>query len=232
MAGGDWRASVNEFRSPRTVAARRGPGIEGGVLSGWATVGSGHPQQRRAERRSSPDDPRPCTNVETKARCEDLEALAERARAAGGRYEGRLDQVDTYFAVEDGRLKLREQARHAPDGGVETTAELIGYRRPDQRAARISEYTRVPVADGGVTRAELGARHGVRGTVVKRRQLWLLDATRIHLDDVDGLGSFVELETVFEGETEPAARVEHERVLGLLGIRPESAIPDSYVDLA
>jgi adenylate cyclase class IV len=194
-------------------------------------VGSGHPQGRRAERRSSAGDP-PSTNVETKARCEDLEALAQRARAAGARYEGRLDQVDTYFAVEDGRLKLREQARHAPDGGVETTAELIDYRRPDESAARVSGYTRVPVADGGVTRAELGARHGVRGTVVKRRLLWLLDATRIHLDDVEGLGSFVELETVFEGETEPAARAEHERVLALLGIRRESAIPGSYIDLA
>jgi adenylate cyclase class IV len=72
----------------------------------------------------------------------------------------------------------------------------------------------------------------VRGTVVKRRQLWILDATRIHLDEVDGLGSFVELETVFEGATEPGARAEHERVVALLGIRPESAIPGSYIDLS
>jgi adenylate cyclase class IV len=178
------------------------------------------------------EDPAPSTNVETKARCEDLEALADRARAAGGRYGGRLDQVDTYFAVEDGRLKLREQAHHAPDGRVVSSAELISYRRPDVRSARVSEFTRVPVRDGGVTRAELGARHGVRGTVVKRRQLWILDATRIHLDEVDGLGSFVELETVFEGATEPGARAEHERVLALLGIRPESAIPGSYIDLS
>jgi adenylate cyclase class IV len=178
------------------------------------------------------EGPTPSTNVETKARCEDLEALAERARAAGGRYEGRLDQVDTYFAVADGRLKLREQTRHWPDGRVETTAELIRYRRPDLSTARVSEFTRVPVPDGGLTRAELGARHGVRGTVVKRRRLWILDATRIHLDDVEGLGSFVELETIFEGETEPAARGEHERVVALLGIRPESAIPGSYIDLA
>jgi adenylate cyclase class IV len=178
------------------------------------------------------EGPTPSTNVETKARCEDLGALADRARAAGARYQGRLDQVDTYFAVADGRLKLREQSRHAPDGRIESTAELIRYRRPDLSAARVSEYTRIPVPNGGVTRTELAARHGVRGTVVKRRQLWILDATRIHLDDVEGLGRFVELETIFEGETEQAARAEHERVVALLGIRPESAIPGSYIDLA
>jgi adenylate cyclase class IV len=173
----------------------------------------------------------PSTNVETKARCGDLEAIAARARAAGARYEGRLDQVDTYFAVEEGRLKLREQTYHAEDGSTVATAELIRYERPDLRAARVSAYTRTSVADGAAARAELAASHGVRGTVAKRRRLWILDATRIHLDDVEGLGLFVELETIFEGPSEALARAEHQRVLALLAIRPEDGLPGSYVDL-
>ena len=174
----------------------------------------------------------PLTNVETKVRCDDLAAVAERARAAGARCEGRLDQVDTYFRVEAGRLKLREQTHHPAGGGAVTSAELIRYERPDLSAARVSEYTRLPVSDGAVSRAELAASHGVRGTVVKQRQLWILDATRIHLDEVEGLGAFVELETIFEDGSEPAARKEHERILALLGIQPGDALAGSYIDLS
>jgi predicted adenylyl cyclase CyaB len=177
-------------------------------------------------------DAMPRTNVETKVRCDDLDAVAERARVAGGRYEGRLDQVDTYFGIEDGsRLKLREQTHHTTDGRAVASAELIRYERPDVESARVSEYTRVPVADGPAARQELAARHGVRGTVVKRRELWLLDATRVHLDEVEGLGTFVELETIFESPSEAAARVEHGRVLDLLAISADGAIAGSYADL-
>jgi adenylate cyclase class 2 len=175
--------------------------------------------------------PAPSTNVETKTRCDDLDGVAERARAAGARCDGRLDQLDTYFAVEKGRLKLREQTHRAADGAVAVSAELIRYERPDAAGARVSEYTRTPVGDGPSTRAELAGRHGVRGTVAKRRRLWILDATRIHLDEVEGLGTFVELETIFEGSSEVAARVEHERVLELLALQSEGAIAGSYIDL-
>jgi len=193
-------------------------------------VGSGY--RLGAAARPASVSQRPSTNVETKARCDDLGAVAERARAAGGRYDGRLDQVDTYFGVGDGsRLKLREQTHHTADGRAVASAELIRYERPDVATARVSEYVRVPVGDGSATCEELAARHGVRGTVRKRRRLWLLGATRVHLDEVEGLGTFVELETVFEGMTEATARAEHGRVLGLLGIPPGGAIGGSYIDL-
>ncbi len=192
---------------------------------------SARPVPLTAARRDGSEPGMPLTNVETKASCDDLAAVAERARAAGARYEGRLDQVDTYFRVDAGRLKLREQTHHRPEGGAVTTAELIRYERPDLSAARVSEYTRLPVADGAASRAELAESRGVRGTVVKQRQLWILDATRIHLDEVEGLGTFVELETIFEGASEALARKEHERVLGLLAIRPGEALPGSYIDL-
>jgi adenylate cyclase class IV len=174
----------------------------------------------------------PLTNVETKVPCDDLVAVAERARAAGARYEGRLDQVDTYFRVEAGRLKLREQTHHPVGGGAVTSAELIRYERPDKSGARVSGYTRLAVADGPASRAALAESHGVRGTVAKRRQLWILDATRIHLDEVERLGTFVELETIFEGTSEAFAREEHERVLALLAIRPGDALAGSYIDLS
>jgi adenylate cyclase class IV len=172
------------------------------------------------------------TNVETKARCQDLDRLERTLAAAGARHEGRLDQVDTYFRATDGaRLKLRAQEHHLADGRVVSTAELIRYERPDESGARVSRYERTPVDDAGARRAELDASLGVRGQVAKRRELWLIGATRVHLDRVEGAGPFVELETIFEGDTEAAARREHEEVLALLGIDPSSAIAGSYIDL-
>ena len=67
---------------------------------------------------------------------------------------------------------------------------------------------------------------------MKRRHLWILGATRIHLDEVEGLGTFVELETIYEGPSEGAAREEHQRVLAALAIRPDGAIGGSYIDLS
>jgi adenylate cyclase class IV len=172
------------------------------------------------------------TNVETKARHDDLAALARTLAAAGASHEGRLDQVDTYFLAEDGaRLKLRAQDHRRLDGRVVSSAELIRYERPDEPGARVSSYECTPVGDAGACRAELASQLGVRGEVAKQRELWLIGATRVHLDRVEGLGSFLELETIFEGDAEAAARHEHEEMLELLGVSPDSAIAGSYIDL-
>jgi len=170
-------------------------------------------------------------NVESKTRCADLEAVARLAATLGARYEGRLDQVDTYFRVPSGRLKLREIVRRAPDGRVSSSAELIRYDRPDQTGARVSRYERTDIDDPEACRARLEAEQGLRGQVRKRRELWILESTRIHLDRVERLGDFVELETVSGGTPGPADRREHDRISSALRLDPRVSIEGSYIDL-
>ena len=132
----------------------------------------------------------PRRNVELKARDPDPEATLARALRAGATDHGVIRQRDTYFAVPQGRLKLREEE---PGG-----ARLISYRRPDAADERVSDYRLVPVPDPDGLRAALAETCGVRVEVVKRRRLLLWERVRIHLDEVEGLGSFLELEAVAE----------------------------------
>ncbi len=126
-------------------------------------------------------------------------AVCRRLRALD---EGVLRQRDTYFRARHGRLKLREQE---PGG-----AELIQYQRADEPEERVSSYRIVPVNDGAALRAALGAALGVELTVSKRRHLFLWQGVRIHLDEVERLGSFVELEAVAAPGSD--LRAEHDLV--------------------
>jgi len=170
-------------------------------------------------------------NLESKVPCVNLQAVAERAAAAGAAYAGVLNQTDTYFAVSDRRLKLREISHGAPDGTSFAATELIDYERPDRVGARVSAYTREPVDDPAERAAALAAEYGLRGVVRKRRDLWLIDRTRIHLDRVIGLGEFVELETVADGAVGRADWAEHEAVAAALGLDLSESTPSSYIDL-
>ena len=170
-------------------------------------------------------------NVESKTRVTDIDAVARVVARLGGRYEGRLDQVDTYFRVPHGRLKLREISDRAADGQVSTSCELIRYERPDEGGARISRYERTELDDAERHKARLVAYHGLRGYVRKRRELWIIDSTRVHLDRVEGLGDFVELETVSAGTPVAADRLEHDRLAVALGLDPHATVEGSYIDL-
>jgi len=169
-------------------------------------------------------------NVESKTRCRDLEAVARLASSLGARYEGSLEQVDTYFRVRRGRLKLREISHLAPDGKVSASSELIRYERPDGSGARVSTYERTEIADVESSKMRLAAAHGVRGCIRKQRNLWILDSTRIHLDEVEGLGAFVELETVSPGEPGASELLEHDRLWRALGLDPRYSVDGSYID--
>jgi homotetrameric cytidine deaminase len=164
----------------------------------------------------------PRRNVEIKARDADPARTLERALALGAYDDGILVQRDTYFGRARGRLKLREQE---PGG-----AQLIAYARPDADAARTSEYRLVEVGDPKALREALDAALGTRVVVDKRRRLLLYENARIHLDDVAGLGAFVELEAVADAESDLAR--EHDLVAWL---REELALGEpvaaSYSDL-
>jgi homotetrameric cytidine deaminase len=126
-------------------------------------------------------------NVELKARDAEPDTTAARCVAFDAEDEGMLTQLDTYFAVQRGRLKLREE-----DDG----AELIAYRRRDARGPEPSAYVRATVADPAPVKEALDAALGTIVAVSKRRQVFIWEHVRIHLDDVDGLGTFIEIEAV------------------------------------
>jgi homotetrameric cytidine deaminase len=165
----------------------------------------------------------PRRNVELKGRDPDPAATLAAALAAGAQDHGVLPQRDTYFAAREGRLKLREQ-----DAG----AELIAYERADRADARESAYTLVPIPDAAALRAALDASLGTVVEVVKRRRLLICDDVRIHLDQVDGLGDFVELEAVAPPGSDLAA--EHAKVAelrGALGLSDDRVVAQGYAAL-
>ena len=161
-------------------------------------------------------------NLEFKARLADAPAMLAQARRLGADLWGDLRQTDTYFAVVRGRLKLRETAGFP--------AELIYYERDEVGETRPSDYTVVAFKDAGDLREALSRALGVVAVVRKRRTLLLLDTTRIHLDNVEGLGSFIEIEVPVSGEGQSAA----ERLTALiasLGLTWDDCIRQSYADM-
>ena len=163
-------------------------------------------------------------NLELKARVSDMQETRAAAVALAGPSAEVLEQSDTYFRVQSGRLKLREFA----DG----SAELIAYDRPNQPGDRISDYVRVSTSDPENLRAALGRSLGIRAVVTKRRELHIFEGSRIHLDDVDGLGAFLEFEVIFaEGESEASAQ---RRLAGLrehFAVVEADTVAESYIDL-
>jgi predicted adenylyl cyclase CyaB len=163
-------------------------------------------------------------NVEIKARAFDLAALHKRVAEVSDSGPELLVQRDTFYAVPKGRLKLREFG----DG----TAELIYYERPDKIGPTTSRYTMTPIADAASMRELLGQILETKGVVSKRREVFLVDRTRIHLDEVDDLGTFIELEVVL---TESQADSDGQRIASDLmeqfGVRQEDLIEQAYVDL-
>ena len=163
-------------------------------------------------------------NIEIKAGIESIEALLPRARALADGDAELIEQDDSFFVVPHGRLKLRQFA----DG----SAELIHYHRPDSGDAKASDYVRVPVPDPAALREALARGCGLLGRVRKRRWLLLAGQTRIHLDRVEGLGDFMELEVVLrEGQDDAAGAAIAEGLMQALGLADAPRLAGAYLDL-
>lgn len=163
-------------------------------------------------------------NIEIKARVADPAALMNRALKIATAPPKTLLQTDTFFKVPDGRLKTRE----FPDG----MAELIFYRRPDATGPKSSDYSISRTNDGAGLRQILSDSLGVRGVVTKRRILILAGRTRIHLDEVEGLGSFMELEVVLKADEDPTrGETEAAELMGQLRISQDDLVSGAYIDL-
>ena len=163
-------------------------------------------------------------NVEIKARIEARAALESAVARLADSGPVAIAQDDTFFHCPHGRLKLREFA----DG----SAELIAYDRPDTTGPKLSTYLRSAVNDPAGLRAALAAACGQRGRVRKQRTLYLIGATRVHLDVVDGLGEFIELEVVLRDDQSAAQGEALAReLLAALGIADAQLVAAAYIDL-
>jgi adenylate cyclase class IV len=163
-------------------------------------------------------------NIEIKAHIDSVEALAPLAAAIATDGPTPIAQDDTFFCCGTGRLKLRAFSAVA--------GELIFYRRADDAGPNESFYLRTPTADPDGLRAALALACGEAGRVVKRRTLYMVGRTRVHLDRVEGLGDFIELEVVLaDGEPAQAGVREAQRLMVRLGVEPGRLVDRAYVDL-
>jgi homotetrameric cytidine deaminase len=164
-------------------------------------------------------------NVELKARDPDPEATAARCLSLGATPAGTLRQRDVYFAARHGRLKLRS-------GESCSSSELIAYRRPDAAEPVESTYVLAPASAPDSLAEALDAALGTVVVVSKQRRLFLWEGVRIHLDDVDELGSFVEFEAVLPDAGDLAtARDKLARLRASLGIADDALVSVGYADL-
>jgi adenylate cyclase class IV len=174
-------------------------------------------------------------NLELKVTCAptDLDRLRERLDTLTCAPAQRLHQVDTYLQVSRGRLKLRELRRAGEPGTIER-AELIAYDRATESGSRWSAYRVIPIAPQAAPDllAGLLLTHDQLAVVDKVRTVGIIGQTRVHLDEVRGLGAFVELETVLTGQAEEAATAEHRQVIAALGLDRFPVVAGSYGEMA
>ncbi len=161
-------------------------------------------------------------NLEVKAKVEDVSLLEKIAIDIGAMFDNDFVQVDTYFGIPDGRLKMREFG----DG----KAELIFYRRGETSEKRWSNYEIVPVCEVGKLKNLLAKIFGLKVVVEKRRKVYLYKNARIHLDKVSGLGDFVEFEVIYKGDEKQAEELMEFLIQGF-GLKRENFVKVSYSDL-
>lgn len=163
-------------------------------------------------------------NIEIKARVDSMPELRQRASALADEGPTEIAQYDTFFHCDRGRLKLRAFSA--------TRGELIFYRRANESGPKESFYALSPTVDPDGLREALTLAYGQSGRVIKQRTLFLVGRTRVHLDRVQDLGDFMELEVVLaEGESSEDGFAEARSLMGKLGIQESQLIESAYVDL-
>jgi predicted adenylyl cyclase CyaB len=164
------------------------------------------------------------SNIEIKARIRDFDKIRRRAEELCNTPVEVIPQEDTFFNAPNGRLKLRVLSQNR--------GQLIYYSRPDQEGPKRSDYHISLTSDPENLKRVLGLAYGIRGVVRKTRYLYLVDQTRVHLDDVDGLGQFMELEVVMrEGQSDAEGQAIAEGLMTALGVERSDLLEGAYMDL-
>ncbi len=161
-------------------------------------------------------------NIEIKARCADPEKAAEILSELNAEHIGTDHQVDTYFRVEEGRLKLRE-------GNIENN--LIFYKRSDQAGPKRSDVILHPAGNDPNLKHILEETLGILIVVDKIRDIYFIDNVKFHIDNVEGLGTFVEIEAIGEEAEAFGLNRQCRHFMDALNIGEDQLISISYSDL-
>jgi predicted adenylyl cyclase CyaB len=163
-------------------------------------------------------------NIEIKARVRDFNSLKSCAESISDSPVQVIPQEDTFFKIPTGRLKLRVLA---PD-----RAQLVWYARKDDSGPKRSDYHIYETRDPEQLKSTLALALGVRGVVRKTRYLYLVGQTRIHLDDVEGLGHFMELEVVMSpGQPDAEGQVIAQELMRKLDVASSDLLDGAYMDM-
>jgi predicted adenylyl cyclase CyaB len=166
----------------------------------------------------------PHLNVEIKAKCSNPALVRNYLLNHGADFKGTDNQTDTYFHVCSGRLKLRE-------GNIENN--LIFYERNDQPGPKRSRFQLVKISDPEGLKTVLEKACGVKMIVRKKREIYYIGNVKFHLDDVPGLGSFVEIEAgnILADKTETELQEQCNFYLKEFGIKDLDLVTNSYSDM-
>lgn len=163
-------------------------------------------------------------NIEIKARTSEPERIRTLLRKRGADFIGQDAQCDTYFTVPNGRLKLRE-------GEIENA--LIHYHRENTSGPKRSDVTLYHPDPNSALKKILSQALGVDVVVEKRREIYLIDNVKFHIDELDELGSFIEIEAIDDDGALDAERLERQcrDYLELFKVEPDDLVAESYSDL-
>ncbi|OVE81591.1 hypothetical protein BVY03_03040 [bacterium K02(2017)] len=163
-------------------------------------------------------------NIEIKAIVNNTTQLEQNILEYSSGLKEILEQTDTFFNTNNGRLKLREFSNQE--------AQLIYYKRQNQEGPKSSSYAIHQVSDAAGLKECLNLSYGIKGIIKKTRRLYFNDQTRIHLDKVEGLGDFIELEVVLEAnQTFDFGESIAQELMQKLKIKPDQLIDCAYIDL-
>ena len=164
------------------------------------------------------------SNIEIKAHARNFDEIRRRAEALSDQPVEVIPQEDTFFHTLQGRLKLRLLSGNQ--------GQLIYYTRPDQEGPKRSDYHISHTSDPANLKRVLALAYGIRGVVRKTRYLYLVGQTRVHLDDVEGLGQFMELEVVMQdGQSDAEGQAIAEGLMARLGVEKSDLLEGAYMDL-
>jgi adenylate cyclase class 2 len=166
----------------------------------------------------------PFLNIEIKAKCNDPESIRNYLLQHKAELKGTDEQTDTYFNVPNGRLKLRE-------GNIENN--LIFYERNNQAGPKSSHFNLVKVEDAKGLKEVLTKSMGVKVVVTKRREIYYINNVKFHIDEVPGLGSFVEIEAgnILADLSATQLKEQCDHYMKELGIDESDLVEISYSDM-
>jgi adenylate cyclase, class 2 len=163
-------------------------------------------------------------NIEIKARTTNADSIRHYLLNHEAELHGTDEQTDTYFNVASGRLKLRE-------GNIENN--LIYYQRMETAGVKQSNVELVKAEDGPGLRNILAKALGIKAVVKKKREIYYIRNVKFHLDTLEGLGSFVEIEASNRFEDIPAEKLRQqcEAYMREFGVGEEDLVNMSYSDM-